>query len=444
MKLPLKAPSLNELSQADIEIVFRSRHQNRTSSEIDNQYMHWDQIRHRNPPANLTVKQWWWSIKLARSVGRLELPIVDNEQKPFSIQVSDSMLRRLHYVDREAAGSILGLDINEQRSQRDAYLIRSLIEEAMSSAQLEGASTTREVAKQMLRSGRDPKDKSERMIFNNYAAIREIRSWQSEPITLERIFELHRIICDDTLGNADEAGRFRRSDEKIGVYDNRDGTLLHDPPSAEELPKRMQLLCDFANQNEAEKFIHPVVRAICLHFQIGYDHPFVDGNGRLARALFYWSMGRAGYWLTEFLAISTVLKKAPSQYTRAYQYTQTDEQDVGYFVDHQLRVIESAVEGLRTYLRGKKMEMESARNMLKRNTKLASQLNHRQRELLMHALKNPNATFTIANHQHQNTIAYQTARTDLLALAKLKLLRRHQSGKEFVFSSVPDLAKKIE
>jgi Fic family protein len=63
--------------------------------------------------------------------------------------------------------------------------------------------------------------------------------------------------------------------------------VFHTPPPAAELPARLEAMCDFANSKTPDTFIHPVVRGIFLHFWLAYDHPFVDGNGRTARALFY-------------------------------------------------------------------------------------------------------------------------------------------------------------
>ena len=58
---------------------------------------------------------------------------------------------------------------------RERYVISSLIEEAITSSQLEGAMTTREVAKDLLRSGRKPRTKDERMILNNYRGMLRVR-----------------------------------------------------------------------------------------------------------------------------------------------------------------------------------------------------------------------------------------------------------------------------
>lgn len=437
MKLPLTPPRLDSILERhgakailDIE----------AAVDVNGRYEHWDHLRHLAPPHGLSAEAWWGRIKFSRIAASRPLPLVGRDGTPLRLVVTDSMLKRLHFLDREAAGTILGLQREDDARSRDDYLLRSLIEEAMTSSQLEGASTTREIAKEMLRSGRAPRDHSERMIFNNFAAMRELRRWRDEPLTPERVFEIHRILCADTFDDPTKAGRFRHSDERIQVVDNRDGTVLHDPPLAVELAQRLERLCAFANDVDSRSFVHPVIRAIVLHFQIGFDHPFVDGNGRTARALFYWSMLRADYWLTEFLSISSVLRKAPAQYSRAYQYVETDDLDVSYFVDHQLDVLVKAVDGLRGYLDRKQAERFEVERLLKPGSKLSRSLNHRQRALLVHALKNTGHSYRIAEHQRTHGVTYQTARTDLLQLAKLKLLQQFQQGKAFVFVARADLA----
>ena len=56
----------------------------------------------------------------------------------------------------------------EDKTTQELYLISSIMEEAIASSQMEGAATTREAAKDMLRKKISPKDKSQRMILNNY------------------------------------------------------------------------------------------------------------------------------------------------------------------------------------------------------------------------------------------------------------------------------------
>ncbi|MBB5207908.1 Fic family protein [Chiayiivirga flava] len=417
----------------------------RLGAEVKRRYEHWDHLRHLTPPDGLHIEEWWLGIKLARNALKKELPLHDKTGIPFSIALSDSIQRRLFLVARDAAGALQGTDAMSSGTVRERYLIRSLMEEAMTSSQLEGASTTTPIAKDMLRSGRPPRDHGERMIANNYAAMRELMRWRDQPLTPTTIFEIHRLLTDGTLDNADDAGRFRTEHEDIAVLDHATGTVLHVPPPAAELPARLQALCDFANQgDDGEHFVHPVIRAILIHFMIGYDHPFVDGNGRTARALFYWSMLRAGFWMTEYFSISSILRKAPSQYVRAYLHTESDEGDTTYFVDHQLDVLLKAIEGVRAYIARKQRAQRDAETLLKPGSKLARQLNHRQRALLLNALKHPEKTFTIAMHRQAHDIVYQTARADLLGLVKAKLMRQHKQGKAHVFVARPDLSEKLD
>jgi Fic family protein len=74
---------------------------------------------------------------------------------------------------------------------------------------------------------------------------------------------------------------------------------------------------------------------------LGYDHPFLDGNGRTARALFYWAAANNGYWLMEFISISQIIKQSPAQYGKSFLYSEYDENDVTYFIVHQLSVIDT-------------------------------------------------------------------------------------------------------
>src|SRR5262249_46303965 len=156
----------------------------------------------------------------------------------------------------------------------------------------------REVAKEMLRTGRAPATDDERMVLNNYQTMQDIREYKDQPLTKELVFRIHRLITNETLKDPTAAGRFRRDDQHRVVGDEY-GEVFPEPPPAAELEERMAAMCDFANGKTPEGFIHPVLRAIILHFWLAYDHPFVDGNGRTARALFYWSMLRHNFWLCE-------------------------------------------------------------------------------------------------------------------------------------------------
>lgn len=444
MKLPVPAPQLQALLGSG-KVRFDRIIGKGIGPEVDGIYEHWDHLRHLSPPGGLTLDSWWAGIKFARAALARPLPLLDKHGQPFKVSVTSTILRKLHFLDREAAGLILGADQDDDASIRRRHLVRSLIEEAMTSSQLEGASTTRRVAKEMLSTGRAPRDRSEQMIFNNYAAMQSIGGLRDRLLTVPMILEIHRRLMADALDDPDEAGRLRTTADNIVIQDRGDPTIiLHVPPPADQLPTRLQALCDFANDGNDGEFLHPIIRAIAIHFQIGYDHPFCDGNGRTARALFYWSMLKSGYWLSEYVSISSVLKKAQAQYVRAYLHTESDGSDMTYFIDHQLDVVMRAVNSLRAYLARKGRERRQAETLLKPASRLGAKLNHRQRALLLDAVKHPDKRYTIAGHQAAHRVTYATARSDLLGLHRLKLLGKRRGGKAFAFHPLPDIAKRLD
>lgn len=444
MKLPVPAPQITDLLGKD-GLDLKRVIEHRVGPDVGGVYEHWDHLRHLTPPEGLTVKEWWAGIKFARLSTARDLPLLDKRQMPFQVSVTGTMQRKLHFLDREAAGLILGADQDDDDSVRRKHLVRSLIEEAMTSSQLEGASTTRHVAKEMLSTGRAPRDRSEQMIYNNYATMQSLRGLRDRPLTVSMILELHRKLMQDAIDEPGQAGRLRTAEDNVVVEDRGNPQLvLHVPPAAHELPARLQALCDFANESSEAEFLHPIIRAIAIHFQMGYDHPFCDGNGRTARALFYWSMLRSGYWLSEYVSISSVLKKMPGQYVQAYLYTESDGTDVSYFVAHQLDVIIQAVNSLRAYLARKSKERRQAEALLRPASPLGAALNHRQRALLLHALRHPDSRYDIAGHQAAHRVTYATARADLLSLERLRLLQKWQAGKAFMFAPVSDLAQRLE
>jgi Fic family protein len=325
MRVPLTPPSkdrvLEIIKEADPERIMLLLGSSVGPCDEKGRYLHWDKLRHLTPPEGYDSELYWLAIRQAREKLAKTLPFKDVEGKAFTYSVPDMVMRDILWISEHATGAIEADARISDAKTKQAYLINSLIEEAINSSQLEGASTTRRVAKDMLRTGRAPKDHSEKMILNNHNAMLFIREYKEETLTKSMIFELHKILTEDTLDKEDahKAGTFRAIEDDIRVY-SHDDILLHTPPKAAGLDERLQAICDFANKvgEDDTTYIPPIIRAIIVHFMIAYDHPFVDGNGRTARALFYWIMAKEGYWLMEYISISKVLKKAPAQYMHAY------------------------------------------------------------------------------------------------------------------------------
>ena len=401
-------------------------------------YLHWNEMRHRDPPHGLTRKEWWFGTSHSRRALARDLPLRGVNGLPFRFSNVDPIQATVHRIDQQAGGRIGAEDPLTTVQSRDRYLTSSLLEEeAIASSMLEGAATTRRVAKELLQTKRQPRDSNERMVLNNYNAMTAARelSKGDAPLAPDDVLELHRIVTRGTLEDEADAGRLQKpGDDRVMVVGD-DDKVLHRPPPAEELPDRMEQLCAFANGNNDEGFLHPVVRAVLIHFWVGHDHPFADGNGRTARALFYWSMLRSGYWPAQYFSISTILRRAPAQYIKSYLQAETDNNDATYFVIHQLQVIDKAIGSLNDYITKKTTEVAEVERLVL----TVPGLNHRQIAVINAAHRGPYRIFTIREHQQQEQVTYQTARTDLLGLQQLGLLTKARRGKTFVFRSSGDL-----
>lgn len=406
--------------------------------KMQRHYLHWEKLRHYTPPEGISHREWWLVMKVLRRNALKPITLKDKTGKPFQFGVPGVVMEALHQIDLGAGGLVSLPEPITNPQTRDRYLVSSLMEEAITSSQLEGAVTTREVAKEMIRTGRKPGDTSEQMILNNFATMQRIRDLKEVPLSPEVVFEIHRLVTENTLEDPTAAGRFRRSEEKRVVGDDF-GDVFHEPPAANELPERMAAMCAFANGEAPDYFIHPAVRAILLHFWLAYDHPFVDGNGRTARALFYWAMLHRGYWLFEFISISSILRKAPAKYGRSFLYTETDDNDLTYFLIAQTQVIGQAIAELHAYIDRKTAEMRQVESRMR----ALDLFNHRQVEIIRHALKHPGQRYTFVSHQRSHKISYQTARTDLLDLNERGVLDRRKKGKQMNFIAPTNLSDRL-
>jgi Fic family protein len=452
MRLPLKPPALmalfdnekDEQKQATTNRLFKMLTGD-LGKDLGSEYLHWDKLRYKPlPEGPENHEEWWFLIKVRRASAYRNLPLLSTDGTPFKYWLPDPIQLRLHAIDQQASGRVGIAEEVTNPSTRDRYLVNSLIEEAITSSQLEGASTSHKVAKTMLRENREPRDRGERMIYNNYRAMEFIREAAGEILTKELLLELHKIVTDQTLNDPTAEGRFRTQDDLVAVHDNRDNVLLYEPPDAGEMDQRIKRICKFANtKNKGGEFLHPVAKAIILHFMIGYDHPFVDGNGRTARALFYWSMAKHGYWMMEYVSISTILKSGWAKYARAYLYSENDDNDVTYFIDHNSRVLIRAIENLQNYLARKVEEVKQVENVLS-SSMLSRELNYRQLALISHMLRNPGEIYTIESHRNSHGIAYPTARGDLLKLVDFGLLSKRKVSKAFAFRAIANVSERLE
>lgn len=440
MRFPSLPPAvLEDLSSRSAEALGRVLSHIRPTLD-DGRYLHWDELRRRPPPGGLTAEEWWAAQKLGRRASRVAIPrLLDANSNAFWYCRLDVIDRATHELDRRDATRVM-LEALSDDATRDQYRLDQLIEEAVNSSLIEGAKlTTRAEAKAMIRDGRRPGSRGERMVWNNYNAMERILVLGKRELTLDDLLELHAIVGDGALDSIGAEGRLRTAREQVRVEDATTGDVWFVPPPANELDQRLKQLLLFANDESQAPFVHPLVRAIVLHFWLAYLHPFVDGNGRMARALFYWQMLRSGYDFAQYLSISGPIDRSPRAYYLAFAYTESDGGDLTYFLLHQLEVLRAAADELLAHLR------DRSRSLREMGSALSASwgFNHRQQAVLSHLVRHPHPGVTVAGHAKSHNISNLTARKDLQTLEAQRWLTRVRIGKSDRYLPSASLAARL-
>ncbi len=377
--------------------------------KIDDEYLYWDKVKYQ-VPEGLGKENFWAAVRYSR---RLDASVFQFAGRTFSFKVTPHMQELLHFFDTLSISSLINPETPE--SGREYCLISSIMEEAIASSRMEGASTTRKIAKDMLLRQLRPKDRSQQMILNNYNTIQYLVEHKDDPLTPELLLDIQRRITHKTLDAPVDEGRFR-TDNNIFVVNAMTGETAHEPPSYTVINEAVGEICSFARSDSP--YIHPVLRAVIIHFMISYLHPFVDGNGRTARSLFYWYMLKRGYSLMQYLSISRIIYRSKSRYEKAFLYTEHDDLDLGYFIQYNLKVLREAFGELKEYV-GRRLGEE--RKLL---ADRIPGLSGRQMEILRLYSENSAAVYTSRNLETRFSVSVKTLRSDLEGLVEAGLLER--------------------
>lgn len=407
-------------------------------------YQHYDEFRHRvKAPAQPEIA--WSFKKLARTLQSASvLPLGETGHGEGALlgrlYLTPTIQKVASSVDQQATTARLEWMMTKVGElDQVKYLLRDLIDdEAISSSQLEGAATTTIVAKDMLRQRRTPRTADERMIIGNFKMMNFVWEHRQRPLTIELIQSLHQIGVEGIDDEKYTPGVFRM-DDSVAVVDG-DDQVVHQPPKAELLEGRLQQLCDWANRDhddtEHETYIHPMVKAILIHFCIGFEHPFRDGNGRVARALFYWFMFKHDYGAFRYIAISTLLKQAATSYGKSYVYTETDGLDLTYFVEYQCSIIQRALKRFTETYQQNVLAVQQFNNWMY-GSGLYRELTEKQRAIFIKLLNSSGLKISANTVKEELGCSYNTAATALKGMAEMGLLDTEMDGRQTLYSIKP-------
>ncbi len=444
MQIPRTPPPFEtifaRLAREDLDRVLALVHE-RKLVDPKGRYLHWDEMRFKETPGYRSAEEAWAVMRSARHAASQIVPMEDKTGAPFRFTEPPALKAMLRDLDMNAGGALASdvSDISAGDGRR--YLVRSLAEEPFASSLIEGAATTRQIAKKLIFEDRAPRTRDELMVLNNFRALEFVKAHRDDPLSLSMLLELHEIVTRGTMDDPQDAGRIRTADD-VQVVDDSTGEILHDPPPAARMEQRLTQLIEFANRKEeGADWVHPLLKAFILHFMLAYEHPFTDGNGRVARALFYWSALRSGYWLIEYASISSVIAQAKTAYGKAFLFVETDGADLTYFLIHQAGALQTAMDNLSAYIARRRRELAAFEANL--SGRDGEGFNHRQTWLLNEMARARLGAVTIQDHAERHHVSYLTARSDLESLVQRRCLRKTKRGRTSVYLPAPDLVRRM-
>ena len=426
MKQSTPPPRDPEREEAGLRAFYSHPEREKLLEFIDT-YPHWDDLIYRKF-TSLDPLDLWWYIK---GYVRTRKSRVHMGKYDFFFTTPSILFEKLHKIDTTVGGTLITTSLIPKWEQ-DRYYLRGLIDESIASSQIEGAATTKKIAEQMLRTGRKPKNKDEQMILNNFSAMQYVGKNSNKDLTKDMLLHLQSLVTKDTLENTQYTGAWRDTDD-IVVADVITGEVYHTPPSHSEIEVLTNDFIDFFNhQSTEQRFIHPIVRAIILHFLIGWIHPFADGNGRTARSLFHWYTLKHGYNLMPYLSISQMILESKVQYGKAYTQTESDENDMTYFILYNIKQIEKSWIKLEQHIQ---WTLKKEKKL--RETYLSEGMNLRQAEILSWFEKEGDLILTIQDASLRISTPRPTIRVDIEWLVKLWKLKRIPLNKKTYGYTLP-------
>ncbi|MBI5150725.1 MAG: Fic family protein [Candidatus Omnitrophica bacterium] len=387
-------------------------------------YLPKDEIGFRLPNT-VSLEEAWQEVQNQRKQRAEYMPFEDQDKHPFWYVLLPQLQKNLHEIDSLGRDSIYSL----VKEEIEMEMIKdSLMEEAVFSSAIEGAFSTVKRLKEMVDQKQPPKDINDQMVLNNYHAMQFILKEKHRDLSIDFILELQKIVTNDTLDEDDAAysGRFR--DDWVYVKDKRDH-IIYTPPPADRVLPAMEKMIDWVNRKNEAGFIHPIIKASFVHLYFVHIHPFFDGNGRTARALFYFDLIRNEYEFFKYFSISVAVQKAKGKYYKAIRNSEIHEGDFTYFL---LYMAETILESIHL-VKARIAHHYQKEFVIDRINKDGVFLNDRQQKFVKKFFVMDQRVITIRKYQDWFKVVYETARRDLDDLHQKKVLVKGKQGKAYVY-----------
>lgn len=148
-------------------------------------------------------------------------------------------------------------------------------------------------------------------------------------INEELIKHLHKLTVEKILSK-EQTGVFRKT--QVVVKNSITGEVSFRPPMAVAVPFQIKDLLEFVNSKEEDT--HPVLKSGAVHYELVRIHPFLDGNGRVARAFATLILYKEGYDIRKFFSLEEYFDKNATEYYEALQSVEKNDGNLTFWLEY--------------------------------------------------------------------------------------------------------------
>ncbi len=265
--------------------------------------------------------------------------------------------------------------------------------------------------------------KAKQEVLNYLNVLENIEKYQEQgKITGKIILKLHKDVTKETLEAPEHEGRYRELQVYVG---NRiTGKVIFMPPPPGEVPDLMNWFIEWVNSTES-KNLDPVIVAGLSHYEFVRIHPFVDGNGRTARALATLILNLRDFDIKKFFALDDYYDSDRTAYYNALKSVDPKTLDLTqwleYFTDGVLLSISKIKE--------KVLQLSIEKH--KKGVRGQVALTEKQTKVVEHIISN--GRITSGEIQKMLKISRQAAHKELIKLIELDLVEQKGAGKAIYY-----------
>jgi Fic family protein len=218
------------------------------------------------------------------------------------------------------------------------------------------------------------RDRDIQEVLNYRNVLTYISEFDKPIITGEIVKHIHKLTTHRILANEDQVGQYRKS--QVVIRNSQTGEITFRPPPSVEVPFLIEDFLEWLNRITAEE-VHPALVAGIVHYELVRIHPFIDGNGRVARAIATLVLFKHGYDVKRFFSLEEHYDREPLRYYEALQNVGKAEGDLTGWLEYfseglaiELSRIKDKVKSLSTDLKIKKSLGGQQMSLTERQIKL--------------------------------------------------------------------------